>query len=116
MSKLSQLISLSLIFLLLVPGLSHTQPVNAWFLLQAPMLDKTGKSGWFDVERPLREWRHFSSFDTAKDCEAKREELTNSLMQNPNFPTPGKNLAERWFMFFGALKCVPVDLLKELVR
>ena len=57
-----------------------------WYLMQPPTIrGKDGKSIFLD-HAPLSDWRHITSFDTAKDCEAALNHIyalpTNMAMES----------------------------------
>ena len=51
--------------------------VIGWFLLLPPFASKDR----IDEKRPLKEWDHDSSFDTAKECEDFRNRMSSKYDQ-----------------------------------
>ncbi len=50
---------------------------SGWFLFAAPL----SPDGKVDTARPLSEWKHERSFDTAKECEAYKEEEGDRMLR-----------------------------------
>ena len=46
-----------------------------WYLLQPPTHREAGGKVVFDGDLPLSLWRHISSYDTAKECQAQIEHM-----------------------------------------
>jgi len=55
----------------------------AGWLLLIPPIKKDSNNLFFEVDttRPLSEWRQHSAFDTAKECEAKKEYLRTNYFE-----------------------------------
>lgn len=90
---------------------AHPQQ-SAWFLLLAP-LSKDGKTQ--DFRRPLVEWSHVASFDTAERCEKYRNEFTNRGIKDKDFYPVEEWKDLRESAIYAGTKCLPLELLKEVI-
>lgn len=83
---------------------------NAWFLLMAP-LSKDGKTQ--DQGRPLGEWAHIASFDTAEGCERYRNQMTSrGTKEKELYPVEEWGEA-RVAQIYSGMKCLPLEIIKE---
>jgi hypothetical protein len=82
---------------------------NAWFLLIAP----NSKDG-FRVNAPLPEWRHIASFDSAKECEARRKAIAATWKTDSTIDAESER--DRFVKAYAASKCIPIELIKEWMK
>src|SRR5262245_42047547 len=91
---------------------AHPQQ-GAWFLLVAPF-SKDRKTQ--DFRRPLVDWSHWASFDTAERCERYRIEMFNRGMKDKDFYPVEEWKDDRADAIYAGMKCIPMELLKEWIK
>ena len=94
-----------------------------WFLMAPIVSDKEVKTKGLDnamvraITRPLSEWLHDSSYDTAKECEAaKQEKIDFSILNRTKLQAfPGDTKRETMTQVYIQSRCIPSDsiLLKS---
>jgi hypothetical protein len=77
--------------------------VSGWLLLLPPFVSK----GRFDEKRPLKEWDHDSSYDTAQECEEFRNRMWARYKEQKNSLFAERILTSR---------CIPSDIYPGLTR
>jgi len=76
---------------------------TGWLLLLPPIVSKDT----IDNKRPLREWDHDSSYDTAQECENFRARMSE------RYEKQGKQLHQDRFLFS---RCIPSDIYPSLIK
>jgi len=97
-------------WLILLTRSSSAQQQSAWFLMVAPQ----SKVGYFRLKAPLKEWSHIASFDSAKECELRRNVIASKLIKDSSIPE--KNEEDRRGIAWAALSCVPFEMIREAIR
>jgi hypothetical protein len=91
---------------------------SGWILLLPP--DKKDLSELPDGKEPLKEWLYSEAFDSAKECEAAKQDMIKRAQAKSKGAPPADLLKRgspsRFTLIAIAARCVPSDALDSVLK
>lgn len=96
--------------------------LSGWFLMVPVVSDQDVKTKGFDyalaraMARPLSEWNHDSSYDSAKECEAAKQDKIDQIMFVRGKPLVPRDsigaIEKRMLQQYIVSRCIPSDSIQ----